>query len=589
MESPSPAALDPVDVDNSPREYFDEYLDGEYERRELELELPPLLTRKARIIPLPPASPYSAFEVSSSPVSSFSKNLKSEDLISENHSKWSFSSEYEAQISPLWEADGDEDVSFTMGFFGNSWDVDSSSSSSTESSSSSSLSEDDDDAFSDSDSGYTRNGSPLEFIDHSDWCRGYSISSSPARSLFFRVDHNSIDLGDRHSLVEGDNNKELSALTILSSNLTRALPLELHEARREGVKMECNGFGSLSVIIGEKQERGDLTSKKKSGWDLGLGLGITALSVKVVHSLGSFVGNSEDSCIGMKTQFILLRYILAWAQREWSSTLEVVGVELPEAFIVPKDYLSTHAEEFQGDFKNSNSAAALHTLSWTGDVQFLPEILKCFSERAVRGIEKLQVSSEISVDDALLLLGRFEGLGAGLREVEIGGAGVGGCEPVLLPEYMECESGGQVVASYSGIRVDRLLASASPSPSSKKLSLPKLDTLQITASVSLAAFFAAVDIPRLCKLELDLGDEGDEMEADATLGALFEGVLMPSSSRFGEKSEENMVDGMIDGVGGGGLLYLDVRHGGTFEIGERLKELVLQREPGAYVSINGWK
>jgi hypothetical protein len=49
----------------------------------------------------------------------------------------------------------------------------------------------------------------------------------------------------------------------------------------------------------------------------------------------------------------------------------------------------------------------------------------------VEGIEKRQVRSEISVDDALLLVGRFEGFGAGLREVDIGGVGVGWCEPVL--------------------------------------------------------------------------------------------------------------------------------------------------------------
>ena len=37
--------------------------------------------------------------------------------------------------------------------------------------------------------------------------------------------------------------------------------------------------------------------------------------------------------------------------------------------------------------------------------------------------------SEIGVDDMLILLGRFEGLGlgVGLREVDIGGAGVGRC------------------------------------------------------------------------------------------------------------------------------------------------------------------
>ena len=31
--------------------------------------------------------------------------------------------------------------------------------------------------------------------------------------------------------------------------------------------------------------------------------------------------------------------------------------------------------------------------------------------------------------------------------------------------------------------------------------------------------------------------------------------------------------------GGGRLLYFDVRHGGTFGIGERIKGVVLQREP----------
>ena len=61
----------------------------------------------------------------------------------------------------------------------------------------------------------------------------------------------------------------------------------------------------------------------------------------------------------------------------------------------------------------------------------------------------------------------------------------------------------------------------------ENLSIPKLDTLRITASVSLAAFFAAVDLPRLCKLELDLGDEADREVADKTMYALFGSILIP--------------------------------------------------------------
>lgn len=84
--------------------------------------------------------------------------------------------------------------------------------------------------------------------------------------------------------------------------------------------------------------------------------------------------------------------------------------------------ISRHPQEleFQGDFKNSKCSAALHAHSWTGGIQFLPEILRSAS---CKRTGKLQARSEISVDDAPLLLGRFEGLRAGgeLKEVEIGG------------------------------------------------------------------------------------------------------------------------------------------------------------------------
>jgi len=381
---------------------------------------------------------------------------------------------------------------------------------------------------------------------------------------------------------------EPNALEWLSSTLSRALPLdsELQNALKEGVRFEYKGGGELGVIIGEKQDSNDMTSSKETQRRSvrELALGITALSVSVVvaHSFGSL----EESV--MTLQFKLLRYILAWAQMEWSETLEVVRVDVPERFVLPKDYLKTQEANItpgMGPFPHKNrNWSALTTLSWTGDIQFLPEVLQCFDPQAVRGIEKLEVRSEISVDDVLIILGRFEGLGlgAGLREVEIGGAGVGGCEPVLLPEYMESDSnsvaGGQVAESDSSVRVT-MDGSIAPPPS-KKLSFPKLDTLRITASTSLAAFFAAADLPRLCKLELDLGDEADEEEADKTMCALLGSVLIPSSLGLGAGE---------GGAKGSGLLYLDVRHGGTFEIGERIEGVVLQRDPGAYVSINGWK
>jgi hypothetical protein len=250
-----------------PREYFDECL-----------EQPPVLRRKARIIPLPPASPCSGVELPSlEPVSSGS--LETEDLVyddftNEHYSgkgSGSFDFESEVPLSALWDSeDGDEDVPFMRGLFGMFWDVGSSSSScssfsssssscSSSSSDSSSSSKDDDHGFpdSDSDSGYATNsnGSPLEFIDLGAWCRGYSIASPAARSLLFCVDHDSVDLGaPAHSLVEDDNDdSEPSALASLSTDLTCALPRELREAVREGVKVECNRDGSLGVIIGKKK------------------------------------------------------------------------------------------------------------------------------------------------------------------------------------------------------------------------------------------------------------------------------------------------------------------------------------------------
>ena len=88
---------------------------------------------------------------------------------------------------------------------------------------------------------------------------------------------------------------------------------------------------------------------------------------------------------------------------------------MPMGFVLPKDYLKTQEANISpgmGPFphKNGNSSA-LTTLLWTGDIQFLPDVLQYFDPQAVRGIERLEVRSEISVDDVLILLGRFEGLG----------------------------------------------------------------------------------------------------------------------------------------------------------------------------------
>ena len=224
-------AVDSGGGDTLPRGYFDEYVEGKYElgwerkcqwereqeheqEHEPEFDPPLLLTWKERIIPLPPASPCSAFEVwpSSRSVSSVSRweepGLKGGDLIRDHDAfdygcetgissrKWLSNAELEAPLSPLWneDGDGDGDVPFTRGLFGRFWDVDSSSFSSS-SSSSSSLSDDGfSDSDSDSDSDYSEN--PLDY--HSTnlgaWCRG---------SLLFC---DSFYLSSPRFLVDSDNN-----------------------------------------------------------------------------------------------------------------------------------------------------------------------------------------------------------------------------------------------------------------------------------------------------------------------------------------------------------------------------------------------
>jgi hypothetical protein len=193
-------AVDSDGGDTLPRGYFDEYVEGEYElgrewerehehEHEPKFDPPPLLTWKERIIPLPPASPCSAFQMwpSSRPVSSFSEEpeLKGGDLIRDhdafdydydcktgiNSRKWLSNAGSEAPLSPLWneDGDGDEDIPFIRGLFGRFWDVDSSSFFSSSSSSSSSSSND---GFSDSDSDYPKNTLDYHPIDLGAWCRG---------------------------------------------------------------------------------------------------------------------------------------------------------------------------------------------------------------------------------------------------------------------------------------------------------------------------------------------------------------------------------------------------------------------------------
>ena len=219
-------AVDSDGGDTLPRGYFDEYVVGEYElereqeqerEQEPEFDPPPLLTWKERIIPLPPASPCSAFEMwpSSRPVSSVSPweepECKGDDLIRDHDAfdcdydcetgissrKWLSNAELEAPLSPLWNGDGGGggDVPFTRGLFGRFWDVDSSSSFSSSSSSSSSSSDDGfSDSDSDSDSDYSEN--PLDY--HSTnlgaWCR---------ESLLFC---DSFYLSSPRFLVDSDNN-----------------------------------------------------------------------------------------------------------------------------------------------------------------------------------------------------------------------------------------------------------------------------------------------------------------------------------------------------------------------------------------------
>ena len=64
----------------------------------------------------------------------------------------------------------------------------------------------------------------------------------------------------------------------------------------------------------------------------------------VAHSFGSL----EESAINL--QFKLLRYILAWTQEEWRETLEVVKVDVPKGFVLPKDYLKTQEANIKYNF-----------------------------------------------------------------------------------------------------------------------------------------------------------------------------------------------------------------------------------------------
>ncbi|KAJ3508448.1 hypothetical protein NLJ89_g5748 [Agrocybe chaxingu] len=249
------------------------------------------------------------------------------------------------------------------------------------------------------------------------------------------------------------------------------------------------------------------------------------LSVTVAHSVNGYEHLEEMELV---LQFV--SWLLEWVRANHNQTIEQIDIAMPEDFVLSTKALNAAVIKSG----SANSLLNLHTLSCSGNVNILAALVASLD---AKNVQILKINSDISVDDASLLLRKYPGSKLSLHTLEL--ASVSDCVPTLLPLY----EGKDVSAT-------EILP---------PLTLPTLDSLKVVGSVDLIPFFDALSLPNLCKLELDI-----QADLDGPAQALLSLPIVWTN-----------------------LGFLDVQFNGSLESAEMIGSVFKQQAPDAYVQVNG--
>ncbi|KAF8960250.1 hypothetical protein BDZ97DRAFT_1329702 [Flammula alnicola] len=343
-----------------------------------------------------------------------------------------------------------------------------------------------------------------------------------AGSLLFRVDPEPLSLDQKDSVPT------------LQDVFFEKIPDELRDMLVNMILNYDAYLRTLAIVIGGN---GEVNNKQETDNDCPWYnySHISSLSVSIAES-SSTTRDDEET---MAKQYQSLLWILDWAQATYGHTIEAVDISLPKSFTLPDTANDLLCGPVIDSITPTTSGAVpnLHTLTWSGNLRFLPRLLPVVVSH---NMKVLKINSELSIDDALSLLRHFSN--SEIQELELG------CLARCAPSLPGSASDGRGASSpgYLALPVD----------------LPHLDSLKIATAIPLDAFFATLYVPNLCKLEVDL---------TAAISA----------------SEEVLHSLLASALLGQRLLFVDVQHNGPCENGEKMKGLVKQRAPFAYVSVNG--
>ncbi|KAF9531011.1 hypothetical protein CPB83DRAFT_904988 [Crepidotus variabilis] len=308
--------------------------------------------------------------------------------------------------------------------------------------------------------------------------------------------------------------------TTLQATISNAVPAHL-SAVLSGIEFEHRVIDqSLSISLYEGP-CSDLFKPKNEVYDSSI-CEVTSLCITVGQRLEEY----GPHAINAVWSFIV--WFLAWTQSTRQVPLDDIHLSVPEAFD------SLHPNQSIHSFIGKKPIIDAHTLSWVGGVGALSYLLQFCSPE---GIQELQVISELSMDDALILLrylSRFK-----IHTLSIGA--VVFCPPSLVPSYP--------------VRLCNKFDSQIISP----IFLPHLDCLKVSSTVDLVPLFDALSLPKLCKLELDVVDAPVEVfDSIIDLPLVWEQIL-----------------------------YFDIIHDVEVERDDAMKDVLQHLSPRAYVATNG--
>ena len=290
--------------------------------------------------------------------------------------------------------------------------------------------------------------------------------------------------------------------------LLQHIPEELHGLLHDTCVDYDPFTRSLEIFIGQVpdgQEKGESEPRSYSQ-DC-----ISSLSIIISELAG------VDGMIGRQYQLLLC--VLRWAQIRFNNSVEELNIFIPELFPLPKDA--------SYNLENIQAFTRMQTLRLSGDALVLHGLLP---HLICPGMRVLKVRSELSVDDALLITRLLDGV-------------------QLFAFELGCITGAPSRISPNTVSPSRSLP----------IALPCLDSIKLTASVSVERLCIALARLTLCKCEFDF-----------------------SAARAGGEAAIRSV--LASPLLGMHILFVDVILEGAFDGMEYVMERIKQKAPFSHAS-----